>query len=408
MKNPYKPWRCVLCTEKYCFQCNKTTDNSDSICCDKCSFWFHFKCSKLKLHEFNNLCNNSDQPWNCPPCIQKYCTRCNISTHNKPKTTCCLCKSLFHNVCVGLPKVKYDNSDWLCSSCRPSVFPFHNVDFKSLIKLSNICDKFSLQKLTLLSADMSRKCSVCYKLLSKSNRGIPCFGCNSKVHVKCSKLRDPNNSFHSFKGNWQCDNCMKDKFPFFDIDNDTLIDLSENSLAKVNNFLPEFSINEKLKLLLSYSSKSNWYAHICDNEADIHDSYMDNKYETKPNFHFYDIPDFCKTQQTWNRHNSLSIFHTNISSLQANFHKLDDLLLDLAWNFDVIALTETWNDIKNQTNFTPPLLEGFHPYLGTTGSSQKGGCGFYISDTLSLLPLEKIWNSKLKTKTLNRNAIGWN
>ncbi len=383
-KNPYKPWRCATCVDKYCFHCNKTTDNLDSICCDKCSFWFHQDCSNLEMHEFELFCNTPEKSWTCPPCKQKLCVRCNISTHNKSKTSCCLCKNLYHNVCAGL-KSKNHVSDWLCGICRPSVFPFHNVDYKTLIKLSTSCDKYSLQNLTLLATEMSRKCSVCTKVLSKSNPGIPCFCCNSKVHVKCSKLIDPKNTFHSFKGNWQCENCMKDKFPFCEIDNDSLAHIFENSLPKKEKFSPEFSIDDKLKLLLSYSSKSNWYAHVCDNETDPHDNFTHN-YESKPNFHYYDVTDFRKTQQTWDRHGTLSLFHTNISSLQGNFIKMDDLLVDLAWNFDVIALSETWNDVKNETNFTPPLLEGYHPYSGTTGSSLKGGCGLYIKDTLSPSP----------------------
>merc|ERR1712074_355972 len=77
---------------------------------------------------------------------------------------------------------------------------------------------------------------------------------------------------------------------------------------------------------------------------------------------------------------------TNISSLQANVDKLEDLLTDLSWNFNVIALSETWNDEKNISNFTSPIIDGYHPYLGITGSSLKGGCGLYVSDVLSPIP----------------------
>ena len=61
-------------------------------------------------------------------------------------------------------------------------------------------------------------------------------------------------------------------------------------------------------------------------------------------------------------------------------------MTDLDWNFDVIAVTETWNDIKNSSNFTAPILEGYHTYSGTAGSSLKGGCGLYLIDTLSPTP----------------------
>ena len=386
-RNPYKPWRCPSCTDKFCIQCDKAfpDDNLDSIFCDKCCYWYHRDCSELGPKEFEYLGNSPNVPWSCPPCKKKICVKCNISTFRKPKINCSLCKNVFHNVCAGLPKSATQSSDWFCTTCRPSVFPFHNVDHKSLLKLTSNNDKYSLQNLNNLAPNMSRTCSICSILLSKNNPGIPCFCCNSKVHVKCSKLADPKNSFHNYKGKWECSNCMKDKFPFADIDNKSLTDLLDVYTLQKGKFSSEFTTDEKLKLLLSSTEKSNWNAHISSDENDPND-YFSHKYEFKPNFQYYDVNNFRKTQQTWDRHKSFSLFHTNIGSLQGNFHKLDDLLIDLAWEFDVIAVTETWNDEKNKSNFTPPLLEGYHPYTGITGSSQKGGCGLYIKDSLSPTP----------------------
>ena len=295
-----------------------------------------------------------------------------------------MCKDLYHNVCAGLSKSDTNKPDWLCTTCRPSIFPFHNVDYKTLVKLTS-CDKYSLENVTLLTSDMSRICSICSKALHRTNPGIPCHSCKSKIHVKCSKLSDPKNNFHTFKGNWQCESCMKNKFPFAEIDDDTLFELSGNSLTRKCEFLPEFSIDEKLKILLSHSSKSNWYDHISDDhETDPYDNF--NDHDTKPNFHYYDVDDFRKTQQTWDRHKSLSLFHTNIASLQTNFDKMEDLLVDLAWTFDIIAVSETRNDEKNKVNFNAPLMEGYHEYSGITGSSQNGGCGFYIKNTFNKNP----------------------
>ena len=65
---------------------------------------------------------------------------------------------------------------------------------------------------------------------------------------------------------------------------------------------------------------------------------------------------------------------------------MEDLLVDLAWTFDIIAVSETRNDEKNKMNFTAPLKEGYHEYLGITGSSQNGGCGFYIKNTFNKNP----------------------
>ena len=252
------------------------------------------------------------------------------------------------------------------------------------MKMSNYHNKFSLENMSATAFDMSRTCSVCLKALSKSNQGIPCYGCNTKVHVKCSKVSNPNNSFHTYKGNWQCETCMKNKFPFYDLADNDLVDLTRTS-PPPRDISSEFTVDEKLKLLLSFSSKSNWYAHTCNTDLDPSESQM-FQHEIKPNFHYYDVEDFRKTQQTWNRKKSLSIFHTNISSIMANAGKMEDLLTDLDWNFNVIALSETWNDEKNKNNFTPPIIDGYHAYTGTTGSSLKGGCGFYISEQLSPIP----------------------
>ena len=169
-----------MCVDKYCIHCNRifSVDNLDSVCCDKCSYWFHLECSNLNVNEFVHLCNSPDKSWTCPPCKHKMCVRCSVSTHNKPKISCSLCKNLYHNVCVGLPKSMKntpDTPDWFCNACRPSIFPFHNVDLKNLLKLSTSCVKHSLKNMSLLATNLSRKCSVCFKVLSKSNPGIPCF-----------------------------------------------------------------------------------------------------------------------------------------------------------------------------------------------------------------------------------------
>ena len=85
-------------------------------------------------------------------------------------------------------------------------------------------------------------------------------------------MYDAKNNFHVFGGNWQCGHCVRDKFPFSDVNNDDLLDLAGDSLAK-KTFLPEFSVDDKLKLLLSHSDRSNWYAHSCESESDQPDNY---------------------------------------------------------------------------------------------------------------------------------------
>ena len=84
--------------------------------------------------------------------------------------------------------------------------------------------------------------------------------------------------------------------------------------------------------------------------------------------------------------NSLSLLHTNISSLQANIEQLEDLMHDLDFSFDIIALSETWNPETSKQSFSPKKLDGYLDYMGTTGSSQNGGCGLYVKDTFTPIP----------------------
>ena len=81
--------------------------------------------------------------------------------------------------------------------------------------------------------------------------------------------------------------------------------------------------------------------------------------------------------------------HTNICSLQGNIDKLELLNQNLDFTFDIVALTETWH-LKNNFNFSPPKLQGYQNYEGICGSTQKGGCGFYIHESISYVNREEL------------------
>ena len=220
--------------------------------------------------------------------------------------------------------------------------------------------------------------------------GIPCSNCKCRIHVKCSNVKNANRNFHEFRGIWQCENCLSSNFPFTSTDHNTLLEISFNSGSKPNKkFSPEVTIDEKLKLMLSYSKQSPWYAytHPYDNETSnfVSDD-IDQCYTIKSNFDYYDIGGFKKTKSLWNRQKSISIFHTNVCSLQANIGNLEDLLHDLDHTFDIIALSETWNPEKTKDTFLPKRIDGYLDYHGVTGSSLKGGCGLYVKDTFTPIP----------------------
>ena len=70
------------------------------------------------------------------------------------------------------------------------------------------------------------------------------------------------------------------------------------------------------------------------------------------NFKYYDNHEFPKVKQKTN----FIIFHTNICSLQANSDKLELLTNDLNYDFDVVALFETWTSENNNPYFEAPYI----------------------------------------------------
>ena len=66
------------------------------------------------------------------------------------------------------------------------------------------------------------------------------------------------------------------------------------------------------------------------------------------------------------------------------------MLTDLGYNFDVIAVTETWNPEKSRDRFIPKRLDGYEKYTGISGKSLKSGCGLYIRVGLKYVERKKL------------------
>ena len=81
----------------------------------------------------------------------------------------------------------------------------------------------------------------------------------------------------------------------------------------------------------------------------------------------------------------LSIFHSNISSLRANYENLHTLLSQISITFDVISLTEVWNSKDSINNFNPNDLEGYYKYNGLPGTTLKSGSRFYIKNNIDFI-----------------------
>ena len=59
------------------------------------------------------------------------------------------------------------------------------------------------------------------------------------------------------------------------------------------------------------------------------------------------------------------------------------MLFTHLYAFDVISLTETWDQKSKKHEFLPGSIEGYEYFNGLSGQSHKSGCGFYIKDSIT-------------------------
>ena len=110
------------------------------------------------------------------------------------------------------------------------------------------------------------------------------------------------------------------------------------------------------KLALNYKNIDDSDVNFTSPEDEF-DSQFDAYHGLEPDFKYYDIHDFHTMKNKLN--NPFSVAHTNICSLQHNGDHLIDLLADLEFKFDIVAVTETWNPEAKKHKFSPPILEGY-------------------------------------------------
>ena len=216
---------------------------------------------------------------------------------------------------------------------------------------------------------------------SQPKSGLECVQCKLVFHLKCQKNPNVNTFVFNF---WN-----KETLPLAEIDRRDLIDLSFNS-----NYICSCLENNKLKN--NSEDFMNKIINLKELNFGKNQSYSNkdpNDHVIDPtNFSYYLTHDFHKLhKKNSNKTNNtnFSVLHTNICSLQGNFDNFEQLLNNLEYEIDIIALTETWHTEGNQ-NFIPGLLTGYQNYEGISGSTLKGGCGFYIKSNISFVVRQEL------------------
>ena len=376
-----------------CLKCQKVVyEDQNSLSCDECNKWIHLKCSRLKRKEFKLFTTNSELIFTCDFCKYYRCGKCQKHVYDHQNSICCdNCDVWTHLKCTNLTLKEYNKhkigfeKSWFCIPCKNEIFPFSKLDNKKFQSVFPPVDK--IEKMVKLSLQKknhkySNVCTVCQKKIIKTHKGIPCKTCYHIIHRKCSCIPSTDLT-HEILAHWECLNCIANKFPFSHIDSDELLqEISFNSNfdcnCKKTKPFAKNSTKQRLNLSLGTSDKAS------DNFPNTNN--VDQHFDMKLSFDYYNIHDFHKLSKKINDKNSLSLLHTNICSLKGNFENLDLLITDLDFKFDIIALTETWNSNEKKHLFQAGNLAGYQQYLGITGTTIKSGCGFYISNQLKYIP----------------------
>ena len=146
-----------------CKKCqNQIGKNSNSICCDSCYKWFHFKCSNLSKTNFDFHVQNELEYWRCDYCVPYICKCKRIVKHNQNSIFCNICATWIHLKCSGLNKKEFtellnSESDWYCRGCIADNLPFCNLDNKKMINM------FKINKVITVPTNAIPLCRVCDK-----------------------------------------------------------------------------------------------------------------------------------------------------------------------------------------------------------------------------------------------------
>ena len=405
-----------------CPSCQNIVKNNrdDAIECEVCRKWFHFPCSNLTEHQFRILCKEKYFEWICDKCRDDECSKCEKIFKWDARFSCSLCNRNYHPRCQGLNAQACKTIDpvkWLCISCTSDIFPFSSVNFNKIENLSfnSICPNKHENKLRRLQQNLDTvkdsltpdsRCNVCSRLVCKPSKAIPCPTCNHLTHKKCSGLSQSDIiNFKRTKNIWECPHCSQKKFPFMNVEDDELALCTFNSnwncQCKNKLVIPNNdNILHQQKLVLNYKNDSSDSNFLLPGEE--FDLQFETHYALEPDFKYYDAHDFHKLKDKLTNH--FSALHTNICSIQHNGDELFDLITDVEFKFDVVAVTETWNPEDKKHKFIPPIFEGYSPYIGLTGSSLKGGCGIYINSDLSYNPRNDL-NFKIKSDESEFEAL---
>ena len=202
-------------------------------------------------------------------------------------------------------------------------------------------------------------CEDCNKAVGFSKLPIYCDECYNWFHGKCEKLsvKDWQHLGNS-NTSWFCEKCTKSCFPFYQLDDDELLECIYDMTMNLMHITGKCKkIEDRIKSICNYkydevlSSQSNYTT--LDKLNNIHEE-IDK---------------------------SFSILHMNCRSIKSSFDKIVNFLHCSDFKVKVLGLTETWmNDEKGDT-YNQYNIHGYSVY-NVNRIKRGGGVALYINDVL--------------------------
>lgn len=222
-------------------------------------------------------------------------------------------------------------------------------------------------------------CNVCMKRIEIDDVTYPCGMCNCSTHVAC--------------GNWLCQICTLNIFPFGNIQDDNVMikycqsisNTVDNDIfyAQGNTFNPGH-LNDMHDLIP-----------LRDIDPDI--NYLNNEHWEKLCCQYFNEESFnnkCKLDN--NNIEPLSFIHLNIRSAPKNLSNLESYLENLNIKFSLIGITETWINKHNAGLYN---INGYIQYENYRPKKKGGGVSLYVKKQFqsSIMHNVSIINNDIET-----------
>ena len=333
--------RCMKCK----LPCIK--ENTDDICCFKCSVWYHLSCTKF-MSSIQRTYKNSSRKFICNLCSSKTnCHSCNKKYYPRSQRVHCL-----------------NCSQSYCSKCVAS-YSGKNIKFFLSPDNEFYCDK----------CDKDFSCAKCEKSCEDSEDSEPsifCDCCNRWLHFKCSQLKAK--QFNKLGRNidpYYCSPCIGETLPFASISKKVFL---EN--------------NQRITKVIQPSTCSLCIE--CNTDCDLCTACPDQHRvcEKCSKCSLLDVDTFS-TLLNSKTEDDILLIHINARSLSKNVESIQEFLDTLDKLPDIICISETKiqnkpnSNVANQLDLNEVYLDGYHPLIYNNSETNFGGTGIYILKTFS-------------------------